>query len=481
MLSLRHLSGEETALAAPCETTDAGLVPMVSDDGAWLVIVVFAPGVPGCRLFAALNAPCPTFAEILGVDDEGLGLGGWRGEGLVLVPRTTSGGREVVLADLRPLLAGGSPCLSSLYREDGDRMTAACVLRTGEIVLIDRAPDGGHAFRCLVDGRTVDVPADPGTALAAWTVAEGRLLATMSSWTAPACLVAFDAESRRFIRLRETGRRLGVDVSRAAVESDDGVRVPVTLIRSAGGGDESARPCLLWGYGGFGISLRPNCMMGLEPWFAAGGMLAIAHVRGGGEGGTAWHEAARGAAKLTSFTDFIAVARWLTASRQTTPERLCAWGSSAGGLLVLGSAVLAPDLFRAVIADNPVTDIARFTRFADDGRFWTVEFGDTARDPAALAAAARWSPLHNLQSGRDYPATLISVSRNDQRVSPIHGRKMTAALQATESRGPHLLMERDGVGHGGMATVGDAADAMATVLRFIAWATDSHLSLTCPQ
>ncbi|HLO78137.1 MAG TPA: prolyl oligopeptidase family serine peptidase, partial [Magnetospirillum sp.] len=137
-------------------------------------------------------------------------------------------------------------------------------------------------------------------------------------------------------------------------------------------------------------------------------------------------------------------------------------------MLTLGTAVMAPDICAGVVAENPLTDMAKFSRFRDDGKLWIVEFGDTSGDAAALAAAAEWSPLHNLQPGRDYPATLIMACGNDQRVSPIHGRKMTAALQATGSRGPHLLLEKDGAGHGGAVTRDETAATRAEMLRFAA-------------
>lgn len=386
-------------------------------------------------------------------------------------------GRDIVLADLN----GDLPVLRRLYRDDTGRLNSACALANGELLLIDRADDGGNAFRHLSrDGRVKPVEAGGGITWGDWTLDgdSGRLLANLTRWDTPSHLVAYDPAARVFASLRRPATGLQLWTSRAEAIAEDGACIPVTLLKPKGMANERDLPCLLWGYGGFDISIRPHCMMSLEPWLAAGGMVAIAHGRGGGELGHAWHDVGKGANKLNSFTDFIAVARWLAASGNTSARRLCLWGASAGGLLVLGSAVMAPDCCAAVIAENPVTDMVKFTHHDDDDRNWTVEFGNPDSDPDALAAIARWSPLHNLEQGRSYPATLITVARNDERVSPVHGRKMTAALQATGSTGPHLLLEQDQAGHAGHATVSESAESRAALLRFAAWATGLGLPQT---
>ncbi|HSV29786.1 MAG TPA: prolyl oligopeptidase family serine peptidase, partial [Candidatus Omnitrophota bacterium] len=472
-LELRAVEGGSSRIRIPCDTKGAGMAPIVSDDGNWLILLMYSPGVPGCRLFAAINSSAPDFVEIDGFDSEDLNLAGWQSDGLVLVPRN-GGGREIALADLTPLLNGGLPVLRLLHRDDTGRLSSACALANGDVLLIDRADDGGNAFRHLsLDGKVEPVEAGAGLTWGDWTLDRnsGRLLANLTRWDTPSHLVAYDPAAREFTPLRQPAAGLQLWTGRDEAIAEDGTCIPVTLLKPKDMVNESDLPCLLWGYGGFGIGIRPHCMMGLEPWLAAGGMVAIAHGRGGGELGPAWHDAGKGINKLNSFTDFIAVARWLAASGHTSARRLCLRGASAGGLLVLGSAVMAPDCCAAVIAENPVTDMAKFTHYEDDGRYWTVEFGNPAADPDALAAIARWSPLHNLEQGRRYPATLITIARNDERVSPVHGRKMIAALQATGSAGPHLLLELDGAGHAGHATVTEDAESRATLLRFAAWAT----------
>jgi prolyl oligopeptidase len=240
------------------------------------------------------------------------------------------------------------------------------------------------------------------------------------------------------------------------------VDIPVTMIRHQAQTDPNG-PILLMGYGGFEISLRPWCQSYWMPWLEAGGRVAVAHVRGGGERGPRWHQQGKGQRKQVSVSDFLSVARFL---RQAGPSAICSWGMSNGGGLVLAAAVSAPELFAGVIAINPVVDIAKFHRFTD-GSHWLDEYGDPdqAED---LRAIASWSPLHRLQIGTRYPPSLIIVAKNDERVDPMHGRKMTAALQATGSPGPHLQCETSDAGHGGGETQTSFAEQAALAQRFAA-------------
>lgn len=474
VLSHRTLDGREAHVPMSVDATKAGIVPMVSEDRQWLLVLTFIPGQPGCRLHAAVNDANPSLIEVEGFNRDGLVLAWWTKQGFLFVTSTGDGSREILFVDFGPLRNGKAPVLRPLYRDETGNLTGACALPGGDVLLVDRAPDGGNAFRRLRAGGTVEpVEAPSGVALGDWTIdrTAGRFVANFQQWDAPARLVTFRPGSMDFEVLRETPLRIALTSTRAMVSGEDGVEIPVTLIRAKDRQDEREVPCLLWGYGGFGLSITPNCMMSLTPWLESGGMVAIAHVRGGGELGPLWHEAGKGPNKRVSFSDMIRVARWIVDEGHTRADRLCLWGGSAGGLLVLGAAVLAPDICAAVIAENPVADLAKFTAFKDDGAYWTVEFGDTANDPAALARAAEWSPLHNLKPSQEYPATLILVGGNDERVSPIHGRKMTAALQATGSRRPHLLLEKAGAGHAGHVTVSEAAHTRAELLSFAAWRT----------
>ena len=469
-LSVRTLNGTEIPLPLPITTTGA-IVPVVSDDACWVMAAVFEPGLSGCSLLVANNQGTPEFQEVQGIGRNDLGLGWWRPNGPVLLARSATGGREVVDLDLRPLRQlGGRPVPERILDDPQGLLTGVIASPDGEILTIGRASDGGDSFRRLRGDGTLDEIWTPkGISITEWAINGGgqSVLLRVEQWDAPARVFSYDFAHGQFSLLRDSEQSLNLKVSTLEVPGHDSTPIPVTILK-AGGAENQPAPCLLYGYGGVGISLRPQYMAGWAPWLEAGGIIAAAHVRGGGELGPAWHEAGRGANKMNSFQDFISVARWLVSEGHAKANGLCSWGQSAGGLLVLGAAVLAPDAFAAVVAYNPVTDMAGFTGYDDDGAYWVTEFGDPLRDPAALAAVAAWSPLHNLTEGTSYPATLVITSKNDRRVSPAHGRKMIAALQASGSKGPHLLLERGDTGHGGPARLSAHIEDQVATQRFAA-------------
>lgn len=236
--------------------------------------------------------------------------------------------------------------------------------------------------------------------------------------------------------------------------------------------DGAPRPTVLYGYGGFGISMTPGFSAGVLAWVEAGGVYAVACLRGGGEEGEDWHRAGMGRNKQRVFDDFHAAAEWLCDHGVTEPSMLGISGGSNGGLLVGGALTQRPDLYRSVVCSAPLLDMARFEQHGL-GRFWSGEYG-SASDPDSLKTLLTYSPYHRVQEGMPYPATLFTVFASDTRVDPLHARKMCAALQAATSADPRthpviLRVERE-VGHGARA-VSRTISLSADTLAFHAWAT----------
>ncbi|MFE3307453.1 prolyl oligopeptidase family protein [Embleya sp. NPDC059213] len=242
-------------------------------------------------------------------------------------------------------------------------------------------------------------------------------------------------------------------VRRVHYRSPDGTDVGMFLITPptrAPARRTTPRPTLLTGYGGFGVSLAPTYRPDVLAWVEAGGVYAIAAVRGGGERGAAWHRAGMREHKQNSFDDFHAAAEWLIEHGWTTRSRLGAVGGSNGGLLVGAALTQRPDLFRAIVCLGPVLDMVRYERFGL-GRLWRAEYGSSA-DPNEAAWLLDYSPYHRVRTGTAYPAALFAVFEGDTRVDPAHARKMCAALQhATTSTRPILLRREHGAGHGNRA------------------------------
>jgi prolyl oligopeptidase len=201
----------------------------------------------------------------------------------------------------------------------------------------------------------------------------------------------------------------------------------------------------------------------------AGGVYAVAGLRGGGEEGQEWHRAGRRDKKQNVFDDFHAAAEWLISSGLTTSDQLAAWGGSNGGLLVGTAITQRPDLYAVAICSAPLLDMVRYERFGL-GQLWNDEYG-TASDPAELGWLLSYSPYHQVTPGVSYPAVLFTVFTNDTRVDPVHAYKMCAALQfATASDRPVLLRAEGEVGHGARA-VRFAAALAGDALAFVAQQT----------
>ena len=266
----------------------------------------------------------------------------------------------------------------------------------------------------------------------------------------------------------------GVQTRQVTYTSADGTQIRMFLVTSEGAEPDQPRPTVLYGYGGFGLPLTPGYSASILAWVEAGGVWAVAGLRGGGEEGEDWHRAGMLGNKQNVFDDFHAAAEWLIDQGWTSPEHLAIQGGSNGGLLVGAALTQRPDLFQAVVCSAPLLDMVRFERFGL-GATWNVEYGsaDVAEELGWLLA---YSPYHRVVEGTDYPAVLFTVFDGDSRVDPLHARKLAAALQdATSGTRPVLLRAEPDVGHGARA-VSRSVELAADVLAFTAYETGLPLS-----
>ena len=256
--------------------------------------------------------------------------------------------------------------------------------------------------------------------------------------------------------------------------SPDGTAVRMFVLSPAAEPDRP-RPTVLYGYGGFGIPMTPGYSAAILAWVEAGGVWAVASLRGGGEEGEEWHRAGMLAHKQRVFDDFHAAAEYLIREGWTTPAQLGIYGGSNGGLLVGAALTQRPELFNAVVCVAPLLDMIRYTT-SELGPTWTVEYGDP-EDPEQFAWLLGYSPYHHVTVGADYPATMLAVFDNDTRTDPMHGRKMCAALQAATSGSRPILLRSEGdVGHGARSlskSVDETADTLAFFARWTGLAEES--------
>jgi prolyl oligopeptidase len=266
---------------------------------------------------------------------------------------------------------------------------------------------------------------------------------------------------------------LPVDTTQLATEqvffpSKDGTKISMFILYKKGTERNGSNPTILNGYGGFNVSLTPSFASSRAVWLERGGVYAIPNLRGGGEYGEDWHRAGMRLHKQNVFDDFIAAAEYLIAERWTSRDHLAISGGSNGGLLVGAAMTQRPDLFRAVVCAVPLLDMLRF-HLVGSGKTWVPEYG-SAVDPEEFRALYRYSPYRvAVDAGpRAYPAVLFDSADHDDRVDPMHARKLAAMMQASQTtEAPILLRIERNAGHGGADLVKQQVERAADQLGFL--------------
>lgn len=293
---------------------------------------------------------------------------------------------------------------------------------------------------------------------------------SFASFNAPAKVFRFDVATGNATIFREPELRFNPDdyvVSQRFYESKDGTKVPMFIAHRRDLDLSHGAPTLLYGYGGFNISLTPTFSASRLAWMEMGGVFALANLRGGGEYGREWHDAGRLAQKQNVFDDFMAAAENLIATGITSRDKLAIQGGSNGGLLVGAVVNQRPDLFAAALPAVGVMDMLRFDRFTA-GRYWVDDYGYPERE-ADWRVLRAYSPYHNVRGGTDYPAILATTADTDDRVVPGHTFKYTAALQAADiGVKPHLVRVETRAGHGSGKPTDKLIEETADQWAFIA-------------
>jgi prolyl oligopeptidase len=299
-----------------------------------------------------------------------------------------------------------------------------------------------------------------------------RMAIGFTSFAQPSTAYLVDPTSGRLTVFAQGDLPPGFDAAQYEVgqewyTSRDGTRVSLFLIHRRGMEPRDA-PTLLTGYGGFNVSRTPSFIAALPVFLDAGGVYALANLRGGGEYGEAWHQAGMLGNKQNVFDDFVSAAEWLIESGITRPEQLAISGGSNGGLLVGAALTQRPDLFRAVVCQVPLLDMLRYQNLRI-ARLWVPEYG-SAEDPTQFRWLHAYSPYHRVRRGERYPATFLLTAEGDSRVDPMHARKMTAQLQAaTGSEAPVLLRVETAAGHGQGKPRSKQLDEATDVWSFLLW------------
>ncbi len=282
-------------------------------------------------------------------------------------------------------------------------------------------------------------------------VDSSELFFSFTSYLVPSSVYRYDFTTDTLTPLHASAIRF--DASNYETEqifypSKDGTRIPMFLTHKKGLVKDGSNPTLLYGYGGFNVSLTPMFSLVALLWVESGGIYAVANLRGGGEYGEEWHQAGVLGKKQNVFDDFIAAGEWLIANKYTSTPKLAINGGSNGGLLTATCLVQRPDLWGAVVCEVPVIDMLRYHRFTV-GRYWISDYGDAEHNAEDFKFLYAYSPLHNVKEAVHYPPTLIMTADTDDRVVPAHAKKFTATLQRAHSgEHPPLLRLELKAGHG---------------------------------
>ncbi|MBB6252197.1 prolyl oligopeptidase family serine peptidase [Nitrospirillum iridis] len=415
-------------------------------------VVAVAPGPDGAvYLISRLNAPAGRLLRLAPGDTD-------LAHAKVLVPE----GKAALLSDRGSRSLAVTATRVYLRRIEGGPINVAMV-----------APATGQPLGSL--------PLPPVAANHELVPLEGgRVLYDVTTYLSAPVYAVFDErrQSMDETKLSATG---GLDFSDAEVVRDaavsaDGTRVPVTIVRPRRTRKDGKAPLLLTGYGGFGVSLTPGQLAAEQRlWLDAGGIYAIANLRGGAEFGEAWHDAGRLANKQHVFDDFAAVARLLVQRGYTDADHLALIGGSNGGLLMGATLTQHPELARAVVGTVGIYDMVR-TELDPNGAFNITEYG-TVTDAAQFRALAAYSPYHHVVAGVRYPAVLLATGENDGRVNPMHSRKMVARLQAADPAGlPVLLRTSANAGHGHGSSLAERVALSTDIYGFLF----DQLAMTLP-
>lgn len=352
----------------------------------------------------------------------------------------------------------------------------------GGMVFADYLKDAASLVRVHApDGKLVREVALPGVGTAsgfAGKFSDSETFFSYTSFTSPTEIYRYDVKTGTATLFKRPKTAFNPDeyvTKREFVTSKDGTKVPIFVAHKKGIKLDGTNPTMLYGYGGFNVSLSPSYGVTAATWLKMGGVYVSASLRGGGEYGAEWHEAGTKLRKQNVFDDFIATAEWLIANKYTSASKLGIYGGSNGGLLVGAALNQRPDLFGAAVPAVGVMDMLRFHKFTI-GWAWASDYG-SADNEAEFRALVKYSPLHNVKRDVAYPPVMVTTADHDDRVVPAHSFKYTAEMQAAardfarttaKSTGPILIRIQTDAGHGAGTPTTKIIEERSDVLAFFA-------------
>ncbi len=453
------------------ENPDWGFSPEVTDDGKFLVLTVWKGTDDRYRvLYKRLDQEGSKIVELIDNFDNEFTFIGNEGDTFYFKSDYNAPKKCILTIDIN------NPDRKNwkvIVPESDEAMESASMV--GNNVIVNYLKDAKTQIKLFdLDGKFVREVKFPGIGTASGFSGKrshDETFYSFSSFNRPPSTYRYDLKTGESTLIREAKVDFDPDdfvVKQVFYNSKDGTKVPMFIAYKKGLQLNGQNPTLLYGYGGFNISLTPSFSISRLQWMEMGGVFAMPNLRGGGEYGKDWHEAGIKTKKQNVFDDFIAAAQWLIENKYTSPDHLGIQGGSNGGLLVGACMTQRPDLFGACLPAVGVMDMLKFQNWTA-GRFWVDDYGSSDASDEEFKALLAYSPYHNIKNGTEYPPTMITTADTDDRVVPGHSFKFAARLQEAQSgSNPTLIRIETKAGHGSGKPTAKIIEEVADQWAFLA-------------
>ena len=396
------------------------------------------------------------------------------------VPIETIGGRTYIYTNYgapkyRIMAATADKPAAADWQEivpEGEAVLSGASVIGGRLILTYNKDVADHAYVYTLDGRVMHEVKLPSLGSVGFSgdKDDKECFFAFTSFTSPGTSYKYDIEANTYTLLRKSKADFDPDgyvTEQIFYPGKDGTKIPMFLTYKKGLRKDGRNPVLIYGYGGFNISLPPTFSTSRIPFIENGGIYVQANLRGGGEYGEEWHLAGTKMRKQNVFDDFISAAEWLIANRYTDKDKIAIMGGSNGGLLVGACMTQRPDLYRVAVPQVGVMDMLRYHKFTI-GWNWAGDYGTSEDSKEMFEYLKGYSPLHNLKPGTSYPATLVTTADHDDRVVPAHSFKFAATLQECNAGpNPTLIRIDSKAGHGAGKPMSKVLEEQADIYGFI--------------
>ena len=443
----------------------------VTDDEKFLILYIYETTTGNALLFKDLTKPKDTFKELApGFENNYRVIDHFKSKIYILTNWKAPKSRLMEINPEKPSQDNWKEIIP-----ETENVLEHAGLLGGKILTIYMKDAANHAYAFDLQGKKlyeVKLPTIGSLSGFMGDNDKNEAFYLFTSYTFPPTIYRFDLATNKSEMFLKTKTNFNPDdfvCEQIFYQSKDGTRIPMSLIYKKGMKKDGQNPVMLYGYGGFNISLNPSFSVARIPFLENGGIYCIANIRGGGEYGEAWHMAGTKLKKQNVFDDFIAAAEYLISSGYTNSSKLAIDGGSNGGLLVGACMTQRPELYAVAVPEVGVLDMLRYHLFTI-GWSWISDYGNSGENKEMFEYLKGYSPLHNLKPGVKYPATFVMTGDHDDRVVPAHSFKFAATLQENNASDKPTLIRIDSkAGHGAGKPISKVIDAQTDMWSFVMW------------